>query len=245
MVDKESAELNARMELAACYRLVSYFGLTDTIYNHISLRLPGHHDRFLINAFGLLYDEITASNLVTIDIQGNVVDDPTGLGVNKAGFVIHGAIHRARQDLSCVLHTHTTAGMGVAAQKGGLLPLTQHAAFLLHDLSYHESEGVAVDPDECERIVASLGDKHVLILRNHGLLTAGRTTIEALQLMLDLETACRGQVAAMAGGVELTRLTEAALKRTAEVAQNRHEGLARDWAALLRLADRVSPGFRE
>lgn len=244
-VAAENNERDARVELAACYRLVSHFGMTDTIYNHISLRVPGYHDRFLINAFGLMYSEITASNLVTIDIEGNVLDDPTGLGVNKAGFVIHGAIHAARHDVSCVLHTHTTAGMGVAAQKAGLLPLTQHAAFLLHDIGYHDSEGVAVDPDECERIVASLGDKHILILRNHGLLTAGRTTIEALQLMLDLETACRGQLAAMTGGAELTYLSDAALNRTAEIAVSRHEGFGRDWAALLRLADRVSPGFRD
>lgn len=240
----DGSELNARIELAACYRLISHFGMIDTIYNHISLRLPGYHDRFLINAFGLMYDEITASNLVTIDIDGNVIDDPTGLGVNKAGFVIHGAIHRARHDVGCVLHTHTVAGMGVAAQKAGLLPLTQHAAFLLHDIGYHESEGVAVDPAECARIAANLGDKHILILRNHGLLTAGRTPVEALQLMLDLETACRGQLAAMAGGAELTYLTEAALKRTASIALTRHEGLSRDWAAFVRLADRVSPGFR-
>jgi ribulose-5-phosphate 4-epimerase/fuculose-1-phosphate aldolase len=240
-----SSELEARIELAACYRLIAHFGMTDTIYNHISLRIPNQHERFLINAFGLLYSEITASNLVSIDVEGNVIDDPTGLGVNKAGFVIHGAVHRARQDVSCVLHTHTIAGMGVAAQKAGLLPVTQHAAFLLHDIGYHDSEGVAVDPEECERIVANLGDKHILILRNHGLLTAGRTTVEALQLMLDLETACRGQLAAMVGGSELTFLTEAALKRTAEVAKDRHEGLARNWAAMLRLADRVSPGFRD
>lgn len=243
-MDKHSSERQARVELAACYRLVSHFGLTDTIYNHISLRVPGREDLFLINAFGLRYDEITATNLVTVDVEGTIVDDPTGLGINRAGFVIHGAIHRARHDIACVLHTHTTAGMAISAQKRGLLPISQHAAFILHDIGYHESEGVAVDSDECGRIVASLGEKHILILRNHGLLTAGRTPIEALQLMLDLETACRGQVAAMAGGAELSFLSEAAIKRTAELAKNRHLGFDRDWQALLRLADAVSPGFR-
>lgn len=244
MVFTNKDEYDSRVELAACYRLISYFGLTDSIYNHISLRMSNHPDRFLINAFGLLYDEITASNLVTVDFDGNILDDPTGLGINEAGFVIHGAIHRARHDVKCVLHTHSVAGMGVAAQKGGLLPLTQHAAFILHDVAYHDSEGVAVDLDEQSRLVANLGDKHILILRNHGLLTAGRTTIEALQLMLDLEKACQGQLAAMAGGQALTYLTDAALKRTADVAASRHLGFDRDWAALVRLADRVSPGYR-
>lgn len=234
-----------RVELAACYRLVSHFGLTDTIYNHISCRVPGHHDRFLINAFGMLYDEISASNLVTVDFEGRIIDDPTGLGINEAGFVIHSAVHKARHEVGCVLHTHSVAGMGVAAQKHGLLPLTQHAAFLLHDVAYHDSEGVVVDLDEQTRIVENLGDKHILILRNHGLLTAGRTVVEALQLMLDLEKACQGQLAAMTGGSELSYLSDAALKRTADVAVTRHHGFGRDWAALLRLVDRVSPGYKD
>ncbi|HKT15883.1 MAG TPA: class II aldolase/adducin family protein [Allosphingosinicella sp.] len=237
-------ENEARVELAACYRLIAHFGLTDTIYNHISLRLPGDEERFLINAFGLIYDEITASNLVTIDLDGNIIDDPTGLGINPAGFVIHAAIHDARHDVKCVLHTHSPAGMGVAAQKHGLLPISQHAAFLMHDIAYHDSEGPAIDLDERARIVADLGDKHLLILRNHGLLTAGRSVAEALQLMIDLETACRGQIAAMAGGAELTYLTDAALDRSAKAVANRHNMLGRDWAALVRLADRVAPGYR-
>lgn len=237
-------EREARVELAACYRLISHFGLTDTIYNHISVRLPGSEDRFLINAFGLTYDEITASNLVTIGLDGSVIDDPTGLGINPAGFVIHAAVHNARHDVKCVLHTHSPAGMGVAAQKNGLLPISQHAAFLLHEIAYHESEGPAIDLDERARIVAHLGDKHILILRNHGLLTAGRSVVEALQFMIDLEAACRGQIAAMAGGAELTYLSDAAIKRSAQAVANRHEMLGRDWAALTRLADRVAPGYR-
>lgn len=236
---------DVRVNLAACYRLVAHFGMTDTIYNHISMRLPGNSDHFLINPFGLYYEEITASSLVTIDLEGNVVNDPTGLGVNKAGFVIHSAIHQARHDVSCVLHTHSMAGIAVSAQANGLLPISQHAAFILEDLAYHDSEGVATELDERARIAANLGDKHILILRNHGLLTAGRSIVEALQLMIDLDTACRAQVAALSGGMELTFLSAAAVKRTAELAATRHDLMWRDWEAYLRLADRVSPGFRD
>lgn len=234
--------LEARRDLAACYRLVSHFGMTDTIYNHISLRVPGRHDRFYINAFGLMYDEIMASNLVTIDIEGMIIDDPTGLGINPAGFVIHGAIHRGRPDVDCVLHTHTVAGVGVSSQEHGLLPINQHAALLHGLVAYHDSEGVAVDPDECDRLVADLGDRWALILRNHGLLTVGRTVGEALQLMINLDSACRAQIAALAGGARLTRISDHALEATAE-AVRRGADYNRDWAALRRLADRVSPGY--
>lgn len=241
----ERNEQEARVALAACYRLTAHFGMSETIYNHISLRIPGRDDRFLINPFGLMYHEIRASDLVTLDINGAILEDPTGLGINKAGFIIHSAVHKARHDVLCVMHTHTIAGMGVAAQKAGLLPISQHAALLLHDIGYHDSEGVAVDADECARIAASLGDKHILILRNHGLLTAGRTVVEALQLMIDLDIACRAQLAAMAGQAELTLLSDAALQRTAQLAANRHEVMDRDWAAFVRLADQVAPGYRD
>lgn len=235
-------EADARVQLAACYRLLAHFRMTDTIYNHVTLRVPGHEGQFLINAFGLLYDEITASNLVTIDIDGNILDDPTGLGINPAGFVIHSAIHQARHDVACVVHTHTAAGMGVSAQAGGLLPISQHAAFFHGALSYHDSEGVAVDIGERERLVADLGSNYAMILRNHGLLTAGRTAGEALQLMLNLERACQAQIAALAGGTELTFCSTRALEDTAEV--GRTFDYSRDWAALQRLADRVAPDHR-
>lgn len=234
----------ARVELAACYRLVAHFGMTDTIYNHISLRVPGFHDRFFINAFGLMYEEICASNLVTVDTEGNIIDDPTGLGINPAGFVIHGAIHRARPDVACVLHTHAIAGVGVSSQAEGLLPINQHAALLHGLVAYHDSEGVAVNPAECERLVADLGDKPAMILRNHGLLTAGKSVGEALQIMINLETACRAQVAALAGGRTLTYVSDEALEATADVVR-RLADYDRDWAALRRLADRVAPGYAE
>jgi ribulose-5-phosphate 4-epimerase/fuculose-1-phosphate aldolase len=240
----DGSEYEARVELAACYRLVAHFGMTDTIYNHISLRVPGRHDRFFINAFGLMYDEICASNLVTVDVDGNIVDDPTGLGINPAGFVIHGAIHRARPDVACVLHTHAVAGVGVSSQAEGLLPINQHAALLHGLIAYHDSEGVAVNPGECARLVADLGDKPVMILRNHGLLTAGGSVGEALQLMINLETACRAQVAALAGGRPLTFISDAALEATAD-AVRRLADYDRDWAALQRLANRVAPGYAD
>lgn len=236
--------VEARRELAACYRLVAHFGMTDTIYNHISLRVPGCHDKFYINAFGLMYEEITASNLVTVDIEGNVLDDPTGLGINPAGFVIHGAIHTARPDVACVLHTHTIAGVAVSAQRDGLLPISQHAAMLHGLVAYHSSEGIAVNLDEQQRICADLGDKAALILRNHGLLTVGATVGDALQMMINLDTAARAQVAALAGGVPLTYISQPALEATADIVR-RLADFSRDWAALRRLADRVAPGYAD
>ncbi len=244
VVFASDATIQARKDLAACYRLVAHFGMTDTIYNHISLRVPGYHDRFYINAFGLMYEEISASNLVTVDVEGTVLEDPTGLGINPAGFVIHGAIHRARPDVDCVLHTHTTAGVGVSAQEGGLLPISQHAALLHGLVAYHDSEGVAVDSDECERLTNDLGDKTVMILRNHGLLTVGNTVGEALQHMINLDTACRNQIAALAGGRPLVQISEAALEATAD-AVRRFADYDRDWAALRRLADRVAPDYAD
>jgi len=194
-----SEEWQARLELAALYRLVSHFKWTDTIYNHISMRVPGEFS-FLINPFGLLYDEVTASSLVKVDVNGVVLDDPTGLGVNQAGFVIHGAIHAARHDVVCVLHTHTKAGAAVAAQVHGLLPISQYAAALTGKIAYHEFEGIAVNDEEQKRIVADLGNRYLMILRNHGLLTAGRSAGETLFYMHWLERACEVQVAALSGG---------------------------------------------
>lgn len=236
-------EMDARVDLAACYRLAHHFGWTDTIYNHISLRIPGRHDQYLINPFGLMYDEITATNLTVVDADCQIIHAPTGMGVNPAGFVIHGAIHAARADIACVMHTHTPAGMGVSAQRHGLLPISQHAAMFHNALAYHDSEGIAVHDEERERLVEDLGDKRAMILRNHGLLTAGATVGEALQRMINLETACRGQVAALAGGGELTYLKHEALASTEETVRTLTD-FGRDWAALKRLADRVAPDYR-
>ena len=172
--DRVSAEeWEVRVKLAAAYRLAALLRWTDHIYTHFSVRVPGPHEHFLINAFGLLFDEITASNLVKVDVDGAIIDDPLGLGINQAGYVIHSAIHRARPDLKAVLHTHTRDGAAVSAQRDGLLPISQHALAYYSRVVYHDYEGVALDLDEQARLVANLGDSNILILRNHGLLTGG------------------------------------------------------------------------
>lgn len=235
------AEWIARVELAALYRLVAHFKWTDTVYNHISLRCP-EEECLLINPFGYLYDEITASSLVKIDIEGKVLDDPTGFGINPAGFVIHGAIHAARHDVACVIHTHTRAGVAVAAQKHGLLPISGQAAVFHNRVGYHAFEGIVVNLDERERLVANLGARSALILRNHGLLTAGRSAAEALYLMLTLERACEIQVAALSGGLDQVGTIEiAALEQVSGLIAG--ADLGRDWAAMLRLARRVAPDY--
>src|SRR6218665_2133336 len=192
-------EWSARVELAACYRLIARFRMTDWIYNHISARVPGSPEHYLINPFGLLYEEISASNLVKVDVQGRLVED-VELDVNPAAFVIHGAIHHARPDVGCVLNTHTAAGIAVAAQAEGLLPISQHALKFYDRVAYHDFEGIALDLDEQQRLVAHIADRNVLILRNHGLLTMGSTVAEAFDRMFFLERACQIQIAAQAGG---------------------------------------------
>ena len=191
-------EWEVRVKLAAAYRLAALFKWTDHIYTHFSARVPGPDEHFLINAFGLLFDEISASNLVKVDIDGSIVDDPTGLGINPAGYVIHSAIHAARPDLQAVLHTHTRDGIAVSAQRDGLLPISQHSIGFSGRVAYHGYEGVALDLDERERLVADLGNKSVLILRNHGLLTAGVSVEHAFQQLHGLERACNIQIAAQA-----------------------------------------------
>jgi len=193
-------EWQTRVDLAACYRMVAHFGMDDLVYNHISARVPGPEEHFLLNPFGLLYEEVTASNLVKVDLDGNVVSE-TGHRINPAGFVIHSCVHRERPDLTCVIHTHTTAGVGVSAQAEGLLPASQTALLYKDLIGYHEFEGLALNLDEQKRLLADLGqDKQLLILRNHGLLAGGRTIPEAFIMMFYLEQACRIQIAAQAGG---------------------------------------------
>jgi ribulose-5-phosphate 4-epimerase/fuculose-1-phosphate aldolase len=239
-----AAEWETRVELAACYRLVAHYRMTDLIYTHISARVPGQADQFLLNPYGLMFDEITASSLVKIDLDGKVIED-TPYQVNAAGFTIHSAIHAARHDLACVLHTHTRAGIAVSCQKQGLLPLNQ-ISLQFHDrLAYHDYEGIALDHDERPRLVASLGDKRAMILRNHGLLTAGRSIPEAFSLMFYLERACEIQVAAQAGGAELVTPPPAIREKTArqyESGDDPSGGL--EWAAQLRLLERLDPGYR-
>ena len=233
------AEWQARVELAACYRLVDLFGMTDLIYNHITSRIPGT-EYLLINLYGLLYREITASSLVKIDVEGNIVWKPdTDYGINRSGFVIHGAIHKARPDVKCVIHTHTRAGMAVSAMKCGLLPLNQTAIRFHGRLGYHDYEGPAVDLAERERIVAALGQNDALILRSHGLLTCGPGVPQAFNTMYQLEMACRAQVDAMAARTELIVPPDEVLARTVHLyrPETRRPYGVLEWPAMLRLLD--------
>jgi ribulose-5-phosphate 4-epimerase/fuculose-1-phosphate aldolase len=240
-----AGEWRTRTELAACYRLVAHFRMTDLIYTHISARVPGRAPRFLINPYGLMFEEITASNLVTVTLDGKLVDDPTGLGINPAGFVIHSAIHGARHDVGCVIHTHTTSGLAVATQKRGLLPLTQHAMRFTGCLSYHDYEGVALDLPEQKRLVRNLGGHNAMILRNHGLLACGATVAEAFDVMYYLERACQAQVGAMAGGAALTLPKAAVARKVArQFARPGRTAPGNAWSALLRLLDRVDPSYK-
>ena len=239
-----AAEWQARTDLAACYRVIAHYGLQDRIYTHISARVPGEENAFLVNPFGLMHDEITASRLVKVDVDGNILTDSTGFGINPAAFVIHGAIHAARHDVHCVLHTHTPAGIAVSAQTHGLLPLSLQAAALIGDLAYHEFEGISVHVREQERLVADLNTRHVMILNNHGLLTAGRSTGEALSLMLALELSCRAQVQALSAGSTLRLVSAEAISSTQEAIAADVIG-NREWSAMLRLAERIAPDFRD
>lgn len=211
-------EWSVRSELADAYQLAAKFGWTDHIFTHFSARIPGVHDHFLINAYGLTFDEINASNLVRIDIEGKVLYDPTGRGHNLAGYVIHGAIHQARPDLTCILHTHTTPGVAVSAQQNGVLTfLSQHAARFHGHLAYHDYEGFAFNREEQARLVRDLGDKRLLVLRNHGLLTAGASIGEAFHHLYFLERACAIQIAAQAGGAALTQPASSVIEEAANV----------------------------
>src|SRR5712671_5254450 len=198
-------EWQARVDLAAAYRLVALYGWDDLIFTHISARVPGADHHFLLNPYGVMFEEVTASSLVKIDLHGNkVMESP--YFVNPAGFTIHSAVHEARADALCVMHLHTRHGIAVSAQENGLLPLSQQAMFALSSLAYHDYEGLALDEKEKPRLVADLGDKRSMILRNHGLLTVGRTVAEAFLGMFLLERACKIQILAQAGGGELVEI---------------------------------------
>lgn len=246
-VSKEmtDAEWEARVNLAACYRLVARNGWDDLVYTHISAAVPGHERHFLINPYGMLFGEITASSLVKVDLDGNIVGD-SRYKINPAGFTIHSAVHAAREDVECVLHLHTTAGVAVSAQAQGLLPLSQTALIVYHDLAYHDYEGIALDLDERERLVAHLGDRSCMILRNHGTLTCGHTVAAAYARMFFLERACQMQVAAQAGGAELNVLPPAMCERVAaQVGKGYDTRMGElEWPALLRLLDREDPSYR-
>jgi ribulose-5-phosphate 4-epimerase/fuculose-1-phosphate aldolase len=241
----DAAERQARIDLAACYRLIAHFGMDDLIYTHITARVPGTRDQFLINPFGTTFVEVTASSLVKIDVDGNVLA-PRSAKINPAGFVIHSAIHMARHDAGCVLHTHTQAGMAVAAMKDGLLPLNQKSMMFYNRVAYHDFEGLAFSSDERERLQRDLGRRKALILRHHGLLVVGDDCADAFGLMYSLEVACRLQVAALSLNREITLPDPAVCEHTAHQFETYPEpARSREWPALLRLLDRVSPGYAD
>ena len=250
MQEQVSAEeWKARVDLAACYRLVAHYGMSDMMANHISARVPGEPDAFLINAYGMMYEEITASSLIKIDVDGNIIARPDfgdlDYGINKAGYVIHGAIHRARHEIACVIHTHTWAGMAVSALDCGLLPLTQ-TAMRFARIGYHDYQGVVLDAKEEASLLADLGEGEALVLRNHGLITVGKTVGEAFNWMHRLELACRSQLAAMATGAKLRPVPPEVVEKTwlNYQPQTRRPYGVMEWPALLRMLDRMDPGFR-
>jgi len=241
-------EWKLRVNLAACYRLVAMYGWSDLIFTHISAKLPesvsGKEHHFLINPYGLMFDEITASSLLKIDLQGKQINE-SPFYVNHAGFVIHSTIHEARHDAVCVLHTHSRAGVAVSAQKEGLLPISQQSSLILSSLAYHDYEGLAVHDEERDRLKTDLGTNKYMILRNHGLLTVGRSVQDAFLAMYFLEMSCQIQISAQAGGT-LSPVPQKVLDGvTTAVRVQESKGSAADltWPALLRRLDRLNPGY--
>ncbi len=242
-------EWRARVELAACYRLVAMYGWSDLIATHISMKLPSNDNtkkhQFLINPYGLMFDEITASSLIKIDVEGNKLDD-TPYEVNRAGFTIHSAIHKGRDDVTCILHTHTRAGVAVSAQKCGLLPISQQSTLVLGSLGYHDYEGIAVREDEQSRLQNDLGRNDHFILRNHGLLTVGSNVADTFKRMYTLESACQIQISAQAGGelIMVANEVQASVDEALEKMKVHGKNLAGlAWPALLRRLDRLNPGY--
>jgi ribulose-5-phosphate 4-epimerase/fuculose-1-phosphate aldolase len=240
------AEWKARVDLAACYRLIALNKMDDLFATHISARAPGEHEHFLINPYGLLFSQVTASNLVKVDLDGTIVQE-TPYSINPAGFVIHSAIHAARPDAKCIIHTHTVAGMAIACLEEGLLPLSQKSLRFYNRLSYHDYEGKADDLDERSRIVKSLGSNNALVLRNHGLLTCAPTVGRAYHAMLNLEKSCKVQLKAMASGGTMIRHSSTLLEHVAQQHErddvpggNRPDG----WPSLLAMLDLIDPSYK-
>lgn len=241
-----AAEWQMRVDLAACYRLADLFGFSDIVWNHITAKVPDS-EQFLINRFGLRFDEVTASNLVTVDLDGNVIDPGTATSeddINVTGFVIHSAIHAARPDIHCVMHSHSEGGLVVSALDEGLIPMVQDAMPFYGRIAYHDYEGLSVDLAERERMAANLGERNVMILRNHGLLTCGETVAEAFMHMYYLEKACKVQMRVLATGREFRLPPEDVCERASRQYEQFPYGKY-EWPALLRLADERSPGFRD
>jgi len=240
-------EWRVRVDLAAAYRLVALFKWDDLVFTHITARVPGTEDQFLINPYGLMFEEISASSLVKIDLAGNKLDD-SPFPVNPAGFTIHSAVHSARHDAACVMHTHTLNGVAVSAQRGGLLPISQQSIFVLSSLAYHDYEGVALNDEEKPRLIADFGDKTWLMLRNHGLLTVGPTVADAFLSMYLFEACCTIQVRAQSGGGELIPVDPRIIAGAQQQAKTVTRGVgagALTWPGLLRRLDRVDPSYKE
>lgn len=245
-----AAEWQARVDLAACYRLVAAYGWDDLIFTHISAKVPGTED-FLINPYGLMFSEITASSLVKVDLAGKkLMESP--YDINPAGYTIHSAVHEARPDVSCVLHTHTASGVAVAAQRNGILPISQQSLFVLSSLAYHDYEGVALNHEEKVRLQADLGDANFMMLRNHGLMVCARSVPEAFLSMFTFQRACDIQVMAQSGGSELIPIPQqildgakAMMKGVTQTSKSNSGGGALAWPALLRKLDRQDSSFRE
>ncbi|MBD19685.1 MAG: class II aldolase [Rhodospirillaceae bacterium] len=244
-VSMSDAEWSTRVDLAACYRLIEHYGMDDLFATHISVRAPGAADHFLLNPYGVHFSEITASSLVKVDLDGNIVQDTEHV-INPAGFVIHSAVHSARHDAKCVLHTHTVAGMAIASLEEGLKPMFQKAMRFYNGVAYHDFEGVADDLDERKRLVNDLGDKNYLVLRNHGLLVCGPTIAQAFKEMFAMEKACKTQLAIMQTGGKVIQISENLLQHTAQqfsrnraVTKERPSG----WVSLKKMLDRVNPGY--
>jgi ribulose-5-phosphate 4-epimerase/fuculose-1-phosphate aldolase len=240
------AEWQARVDLAAAYRLVAFYGWDDLIFTHISARIPGPEHHFLLNPYGMMFEEVTASSLVKIDLDGRKISDSPYF-INPAGFTIHSAVHAAREDALCVMHLHTDYGIAVSAQENGLLPISQQAMFPLASLAYHNYEGLALNDAEKPRLVADLGDKNYMILRNHGLLTVGKSAAEAFLSMYILERACRIQILAQSAGGDLHSVPKDIIDLTAKQmgAVTVGQGADLTWPGLLRKLDRIDSSFRD
>ena len=246
-VDIGAEEWALRLELAACYRLFSHLGWTEMIFNHITQRVPGDEPQFLINPYGLHYSEVTARNLVKIDLQGRVIGE-SAYPINPAGFVIHAAVHANRPDAHCIIHTHTIAGCAVSMQKQGLLPLNQHALQVLGEVAYHNYEGSGRSGEERGRFLANLGERHIMVLRNHGLIVIGETIGEAFILTYRMERACAMQLQFQKSGAEFNPIDDdvarAAIARGGAVS-DRTDPKTLEWVALLRKLDRIDPSYKE
>jgi ribulose-5-phosphate 4-epimerase/fuculose-1-phosphate aldolase len=239
-------EWQTRIDLAACYRLVDLFGWSDLINTRITARVPGEPDHFLINTYGLLYDEITASSLVKIDAEGNPIEPSEG-AVNSGGFAMPSAVHRARPDIACVIHTHSIAGCAVSMQKGGLLPLNQHALQVIGDVAYHDYEGSGRSAEERARFLADLGDRHILVLRNHGLFVVGSSIAAAFIATYRMERACAMQLAFQQSGAEFHPIGEAVVSRAYDrpIGARGNDPADFEWPALLRKLDRTDPSYKQ